>query len=380
MKIIVAMDSFKGSLTSIEAGNIIKKAIQEVDPKNQINVYPLADGGDGMLTAWMFNTVGKIETVTVTGPVGNKICASYGIIGKRAVIESATCCGLNLLEINQRNPMNTTTYGLGEIIHDAFEKGCREFVIGLGGSATNDGGMGMLQALGVEFLDQFGNTVGPYGKNLLDIQEIKKDKINLQLHQCNFIIACDVNNPLCGDNGASAVFGPQKGADEEMVRKLDQALNHYSQIMEKSFHCKTYNMKGAGAAGGLGFAFLTCFNAKLESGINLIIKNLDLEKEFCDADIVITGEGCLDKQSAMGKAPSGIAKLAQKHNCRVIAFCGQTDNSPKLNQVGIDAFFTIQQKPCSLKESLNKENSINNLSATAKQVFRLVKALGYKSL
>lgn len=372
-KVIIAIDSFKGSLTSLEAGNAVKKAIYDVDSKIQVHVYPLADGGEGMLEAWMFGSKGRIETIPVSGPAGNKIYASYGVIGNKAIIESASCCGLNLIEKNQRNPMNATTYGLGEMIWDAFEKGCREFVIGLGGSATNDGGLGMLQALGAVFLDEFGNKVGPYGRNLLKVRDINTDKINMRLQQCDFTIACDVDNPLCGKNGASAVFGPQKGADDETVRILDQALSHYSQIVEKAFCCETHNIKGAGAAGGLGFAFLTCFNTKLKPGIDLIIENLGLEKQISTADLVVTGEGSLDEQTIMGKAPFGIARLAKKYDCKVIAFCGKTDGNSKLNYAGIDAFFAIQQGPCSLKEALNKENAEKNLEATAKQVFHLIK-------
>lgn len=374
MKVVIAIDSFKGSLTSLEAGYAVKEAIESIDDKTQVCVYPLADGGEGMLEAWMFNNLGRMETIVVQGPHHGKIDASYGIIGQKAIIEIASCCGLNLVERSHRNPMNTTTYGLGEMIKDAYEKGCREFVIGLGGSATNDGGLGMLQALGMKFFDEAGRLIGPYGRDLLNIKSMEIGSIAPQLQKCMFTVASDVVNPLCGEKGASNIFGPQKGANKETVEIMDQALFNYSKIMEKSFDCNTHDMPGSGAAGGLGFAFLTCFNAQLRPGIELIIENLDLEKEFNDADIVVTGEGSMDEQTVMGKAPIGIARLAKRHNCKVISFCGKTDGSPKLNEAGIDAFFPIQQGPSTLDESMNKKIAEKNLKATAKQVFRLIRA------
>lgn len=376
MKVIIAMDSFKGSLTSLEAGNTIKEAICHVFPHSNVTVCKLADGGEGTVSALISEKEDTIINIDVTGPCGNKVMATYGISrGKTAVIEAASSCGLTLVENKKRNPMNTTTFGMGEMINDAINRGCRNFIIGLGGSSTNDGGLGMLRALGIEFFDENNHSVGVTGKNLLDVKKICTDKMNPLLKECHFTVGCDVSNPLLGESGASAVFAPQKGADRKTVEVMEKAMENYSALLEKAFNRKTADFPGAGAAGGLGFAFLTCFDAELKSGIDIVLQRNNLEELISDADIVVTGEGKIDAQTKMGKAPLGVAVLAKKHNRKVIAFCGCTDGNDCSNNEDIDAVFVIQSGPCSLAEAMKKENAQKNLKRTAIQVFNLIRSL-----
>ncbi len=376
MKAVIAIDSFKGSLSSLEAGNTVKKAFENVF-KGKAIVFPVADGGEGTVDTLLSALNGERINIDVTGPLGEQVNAFYGIInnGKTAVIEMASASGLPMVPENKRNPLNTTTYGVGEIIKDAVKRGVRDFVIGLGGSATNDGGMGMLSALGVEFKDQNNNKCGIFGRDLFDIKNISTDNILKELKECNFRAACDVTNPLCGDNGASAVFGPQKGADEKMVKDLDGALLNFSKICKNAVNIDCANIPGAGAAGGLGYALMAFLNAKLEPGIDIVLDLLNIEEEIKTADIVITGEGRLDFQTVMGKAPGGVAKMAKKYDLPVIAFSGSIGKgAQKCNDGGIDAFFPIVPSVVTLEEAMKKENAENNLYNTALQVFNTIKA------
>lgn len=378
MKAVVAIDSLKGSLSSMEAGNAIAEGIYRADAEAKVEVRPLADGGEGTVDALVQGMNGSLRKVRVTGPLGDKVDAAYGIIeeAKMAVIEMSAAAGITLVPDEKKNPLFTTTYGVGEMIRDAIEKGCRKFVVGIGGSATNDGGIGMLQALGYDFLNSKGNAV-PYGaKGLEDLAEIRKEHVLPELAQCEFKVACDVTNPLCGPLGASAVYGPQKGATPEMVREMDQWLADYVKLAANCSERADAEHPGTGAAGGLGFAFLTFTNAVLESGIKIVLEETKLEQYIQDADIVITGEGRLDGQTAMGKAPVGVAKLAGKYKIPVLAFAGSvTKDARKCNEEGIYAFFPILRGITTLEDAMDAENARRNLMETVEQVFRLIVAI-----
>lgn len=378
MKIVISIDSLKGSLTSIEAANAIKKGILSVDNKSDVVIMPLADGGEGTVEALVQGMNGEEKVISVTGPINEKVNATYGILKETntAIIEMAQASGLPLVPGELRNPLNTTTYGVGEIIKEAIEKGCRNFIVGIGGSATNDCGVGMLQALGFEFYDENDNLVGLGGKVLNQIKRIKTDNKLKELDECNFKIACDVNNPLYGENGAAYIYGPQKGATKEIVKELDKGLKNFAEVVKKDLGKDIAHIEGAGAAGGLGFGFLGFLNSKLESGIKIILDEIKLEEVVKDADIVITGEGRLDNQTAMGKAPIGVAKLAKKHGAKVIAIAGcTTPDAVKCNEEGIDAYFSIVNKAMTIDEAMKKENATQNMIETTIQIFNLIKAV-----
>ncbi len=374
MKTVIAIDSFKGSMTSMEAGYAISDGICRVLPEAEVLVRPLADGGEGTVDALVAGMNGVQETVTVTGPLGAPVAAKYGIIGKSksAIIEMSAAAGITLVPENERNPLNTTTYGVGNLIRDAILKGCRNFIIGIGGSATNDCGVGMLQALGFGMLDGDGNQV-PYGaKGLKSIKRITDDNVIPQLEECNFQIACDVTNPLCGEEGCSAVYGPQKGADAAMVKQMDSWLSDFAALTKEKYPDADADFPGTGAAGGLGYAFMAYLNGKLEPGIEIILRETGLESYIKNSELVITGEGQLDFQTSFGKAPSGVAALAKKYNIPVIAFAGSvTKDAAECNKHGIDAFFPILRRICTLEEAMNTENAKVNLTDTAEQVMRL---------
>lgn len=375
MNVLIAIDSFKGSLSSIDAGMAAAEGIKRSNSQIQTVVRPIADGGEGTVDALCLGMGGITMTIDVTGPMGEKVKASYGIIPseRTAIIEISSAAGITLVDDNEKNPLCATTYGVGEIISDAIDKGCHDFIVGIGGSATNDGGIGMLQALGFGILDKNGKPVSLGAKGLEEIKSITIDNVNPKLKECTFNIACDVTNPLCGKNGCSYVYGPQKGADTEMSQKMDKWLLKYAKIVRTVFPNADENTEGAGAAGGLGFAFVTFLNAELKRGIDLVLDKTNLEDYIKEADVVVTGEGRLDSQTSMGKAPAGIAKLAKKYNKKVIAFSGcVTRDAYKCNEFGIDAFFPILRTVCTLEEALNTDNAYENLADTAEQVFRLI--------
>ncbi|MCQ2503652.1 MAG: glycerate kinase [Saccharofermentans sp.] len=370
VKIVVAIDSFKGSLTSMEAGNAAKEGILKAVSKADVIVRPLADGGEGTFEALTSGMGGAIQQIEVTGPLGDKVTASYGIIpeSSTAVMEMSQAAGITLINESDRNPLNTTTYGVGEMIKDAIYKGCRKFIVGIGGSATNDGGIGMLQALGFKILDRNGKQVSLGARGLAEVDSISTDEVLAELSECEFKIACDVTNPLFGPNGASAVFGPQKGATPEMVADMDRWLYDFASICNDS----DPTAPGTGAAGGLGFAFKTFTNSILESGIRIVLDETNLEDYIKDADLVITGEGRLDSQTVYGKAPIGVAAIAKQYNIPVIAFAGSvSDDACIVNNYGIDAFFPITRSICSLQEAMQKETAKRNLTYTVEQVMRI---------
>jgi glycerate kinase len=375
MKITVAIDSFKGSLTTFQAGNAIAEAARSVFNGVEVSVCPLADGGEGTMEAIVLSNNGEFHEADVSNPLGKTIKAKYGIIpeSKTAVIEMATAAGLTLIEEQDRNPLYTTTYGVGELIFHAMDKGCRKFIVGIGGSATNDGGVGMLQALGFEFLDENGAQIPKGAIGLKSLKTIKTDKVIERIKECEFLVACDVKNPLCGDNGCSYVFARQKGGTDETIPLMDGWMDNYASLTQEIYPNIDKNTEGTGAAGGLGFAFLAYLNGKMQSGIEIVINETRLDEHVRQSDIVITGEGRLDRQSVMGKAPIGVARLAKKYNKKVIAFSGGIgDGAEACNGAGIDAYFPILQKPCTLQEAMNVDNAYANLKATAVQVFNLI--------
>lgn len=375
MKVVIAIDSFKGSLTSFEAGESAANGIKKVFPKAEICVRPLADGGEGTVEALTMGCGGYLNKVTVTGPLGRPVVCQYGIIeeSKTAIIEMAGAAGITLISDNERNPLYTTTYGVGEVIKDAIENGCRHFLVGIGGSATNDGGIGMLQALGFELLDKDGNQV-PFGAiGLKELDHISSDHVIPELQDCTFRIACDVTNPLCGEQGCSAIYGPQKGATPTMIMQMDKWLSYYAKLARESFPNANPRYAGAGAAGGLGFAFLTFFHATLESGIKIVLEETKLRDFIKNADIVITGEGRLDGQTVMGKAPIGVAKIAKEYKKPVLAFSGCVTSDAKCcNVEGIDAFFPILRNVVTLEEAINTNHAKQNMEDTVEQVFRVI--------
>ena len=374
MKIVIAIDSFKGSLTSTQAAEAVKEAFLRRHKNAEAVIRPLADGGEGTVDALAEGLGGEIMRATVTGPLGAPVSAKYCILkDKTAVIEMAEAAGLPLVPPELRNPSVTTTYGVGELIKHAVERGCRSFIVGIGGSATNDGGAGMLSALGFSFLDKNGDAIAPGAAGLEDLCKIGTENAIPELSECSFRVACDVKNPLCGEHGCSAVYGPQKGATPENVRTMDAALERYARLAKSVFKDADADHPGSGAAGGLGFAFRTFLGASLESGVGIILDQTRLEEYIKDADLVVTGEGRLDSQTVMGKAPIGVATLAKKHGKRVIAFSGcVTEDAEILNSHGIDAFFPIIRGITTVEEALRPEVAYKNLAATAYQVFGLV--------
>lgn len=375
MKIVVAIDSMKGSLSSMEGGMAIKEGILRAMPDAQVTVMPLADGGEGTTEALTRGLGGRRISVTVTGPDGNPVTANYGYLeeSRTAVMEMATAAGITLIPLKRRDPMKATTRGVGEMILNALEQGCESFLIGIGGSATNDGGLGMLKALGFQFLDSHGQDVGEGAQALGKISRIQAESADPRLFRCRFRIACDVVNPLCGPEGATHIFGPQKGLSEWQTEAVDRDMAHFAAVTAETLEKDLKHTAGTGAAGGLGFAFLAYLNGELTPGIDLVLDAVGLEQKIAEADIVVTGEGRLDAQTAMGKAPVGVARLAKRHGARVIAFAGSvTPDARACNDAGIDAFFPILRSIRTLEQAMEPNEARRNLTDTTEQVFRLL--------
>ena len=375
MKVVIAIDSLKGSLSSMEAGMAIKDGILAAKPDAEVIVKPLADGGEGTTDALIEGMNGERIDLTVTGPMHTPVDAYYGYLKdtNTTVMEMASAAGITLVPDSEKNPLLATSYGVGEMINDAIQRGCRNFIIGIGGSVTNDGGIGMLKALGVRFLDENDEDAGEGGQALAKVARIDVSGMNPLLKECHIQVACDVNNPLCGENGSTYVYGPQKGVTEDMKKTLDEAMAHFARVTSETLENDYLNTPGAGAAGGLGYAFLAYTGAALTPGIELILDAVGLEEELSSADVVVTGEGRLDFQTAMGKAPVGVARLAKKYNAKVIAFAGSvTKEATACNKEGIDAFFPILRSVCTLAEAMDPVAARNNMTATVEQVFRLL--------
>lgn len=379
MKIIIAIDSFKGSLSSMAAGEAAARAAREVFPAAEVQVFPLADGGEGTVDALTHGLGGEIVRLDVTGPLQKPIGSRFGLLPAThtAVIEMADAAGLPLVPAAERDPRRTTTYGLGELILAAMERGCREFIIGIGGSATNDCGLGMLTALGAKFLNEEGAPVGITGGDLAAVRHIKLDSLHPTLRECRFRIACDVTNPLCGPNGCSAVYGPQKGATPAIAEEMDAAIKAFALLAEKESGISGAELPGAGAAGGLGFAFHSFLGGELKPGITLVLDAMNIKDALKGADLLLTGEGRMDAQTAMGKAPVGVARLAKAESpaLKAIALCGcALPDAEAVNQSGIDAYFPILHLPMTVTEAMEEETALRNLEQTTKQALRLYRA------
>ena len=367
MKIVAALDSFKGSLSSLELADAVEKGVRKVFPDAEILKVPVADGGEGTTEA----LCRELRTVSVHDPLGNPIQAVYGVLPDgTAVIETAAASGLPLIPPGRRNPLIGSTFGTGEMIRHAFTTGCRNFILGLGGSATNDGGMGLLSALGFEFTDAAGNLLPGSGADLIKIRGINGEKARAKLSGCRFLAACDVKNPLYGPNGAAFIFAPQKGADAEVVRILDDGLRNYAAVAGKRFA----RTPGSGAAGGLGFALLTFLEAELRPGIELILAKQNFDALLEGADFVITGEGRMDSQTLQGKTPIGVAAAAKRRGIPVIALAGGlADDAGVVHDHGIDAVFSIQNRPVSLAEAMDKTNAARMTELRTEEIFRVIR-------
>ena len=371
MHIVIAMDSFKGSVDSRTAGEAVATGVRRADAAASVTVVPFADGGEGTVDA-IIAAGGRLCQKTVAGPTGVPVAATYGIKGEAAVIEMAAAAGLVLVPKEARDPMHTTTFGVGELICDALDKGCRRLIVGIGGSATNDGGTGLLSALGVRFLGADGAPVARGAKGLAEIERIDLSGLDERLAACEIFVACDVTNPLCGARGCSAVYGPQKGATPETVAAMDAAMAQYAAKTAAVLPHADPEAEGAGAAGGLGFAFAAYLGATLTPGAPLVIAETGLEEKIKNADLVFTGEGRLDGQSAMGKAPVAVATLAKKYGKPVVALCGcATPDATACHAFGIDAFFPVLQAPMTVGEAMENTTAEGNIAATAEQAMRL---------
>lgn len=372
MKIVIAPDSFKESMTALEVADAIEAGLKKVLPDAEYVKVPMADGGEGTVQSLIDATEGKLVETEVTAPLGNKVTAAFGISGdgRTAIIEMAAASGLHLVSQQERNPLDTTSYGTGELICAALDAGVRKIILGIGGSATNDGGAGMLQALGVKLLDKQNQSIGFGGGRLKDLAKVDISDLDKRLADVEIDVACDVDNPLCGEKGASATFGPQKGATPEMVQELDDALYHFSEIVEQDLGLNIRDRAGAGAAGGMGAGLLLLPNVALKAGVQIVIEAVNLADLVKDADFVVTGEGRMDAQSAHGKTPVGVAKTAKAFGKPVIAIVGcLREDYEVVYEQGVDAVFPIIRQLGSLEETL--KNGHHNLVSAAQNVARL---------
>ncbi|MFZ1873784.1 MAG: glycerate kinase [Chania sp.] len=368
-KVVIAPDSFKESLSALEVAHAIERGFRQIFPDVQYVLLPMADGGEGTVDSMVAATGGEIVTVSATGPLGKPVAAFYGLLGdgETAVIEMAAASGLHLAASNERDPRITTSYGTGELILAALERGVKSIILGIGGSATNDGGAGMMQALGAKLLDKNHQPLQPGGAALAQLAHLDLSQLDPRLQQVKITVACDVDNPLCGEKGASAVFGPQKGATPAMVQELDNALHHYGTLLEQVTGRAVLNVAGAGAAGGMGAALIGFLAAQLRPGIEIVIETLQLEEALRDADLVITGEGRLDSQSIHGKTPIGVARVAKRHQLPVIGIAGSlAADYQVVHQHGIDAAFSVLDRIVTLEEAL--AGAARNLEVTARNV------------
>ncbi|MBV6540212.1 glycerate kinase [Ursidibacter maritimus] len=374
MNIVIAPDSFKESLSALEVAKAIEIGFRRVYPNANYQLVPMADGGEGTVQSLTDATSGDLQKTSVIAPLGNVVDAVWGISKDRqiAFIEMAEASGLHLVPIEHRNPLKTTSYGTGQLIKAALDQGVSKIILGIGGSATNDGGVGMLQALGGQFKDHAGKEIGFGGDQLAQIESIDLSSLDARLANVEFEVACDVNNPLCGERGASAIFGPQKGATAEMVDILDRALHHFAKKVESQFGLNIAEKRGAGAAGGMGGGLLLLSNIKLQSGVEIVIDAVALADKIQTADLVITGEGRMDAQSISGKTPIGVAKVAKQYAKPVIAITGcLKEDYPVVYQYGIDAVFPIIRQLDSLDATLKAGS--DNLISTVENVARLLK-------
>ena len=374
MKIVIAPDSFKGSLTALQVSDAVEQGVKRIFPNVQIEKVPMADGGEGTVQSLVDATGGQLLAESVTDPLGGKVEANYGILGDgvTAVIEMAAASGLPLVPLDKRNPMLTTTYGTGELIKAALERGCRKFIIGIGGSATTDGGGGVAQALGVRLLDSNGKDIEFGGIGLSKLAKIDMSTIDERIAETETVVACDVDNPLTGQRGAARVYGPQKGATPEQVELLDQYLEHFAEIVKRDLGKDVKETPGSGAAGGLGAGLMAFLNAELKSGIDIVIEASDLRKRMAGADLVITGEGQLDEQTAYGKTPTGVSRVAEEMGIPVLAIAGGIKSGAETSyEEGIDAMMSIVPGPISLEEAIERSSEL--VAETAERAARIMK-------
>ena len=373
-RIIVAPDSFKESLTAAEVASCVADGIRRVLPAAEVIQIPLSDGGEGLTDALISGTGGRYMDREVTGPLGNKVTARFGVLGdnRTAVIEMAAASGLALVPREERNPMITTTYGTGELIKAALDLGCRRMIVGIGGSATNDGGSGMAEALGVKLLDADGKRIGPGAAGLLTLHTIDMSAADPRLPEAEIMVACDVTNPLCGPTGASYVYGRQKGADSEMLPVMDQGLLNLARVIKHDIGIEVQELSGAGAAGGLGAGLVAFAGGKLRSGLGMVFEILDFESRLAaGVDLVITGEGQINTQTLYGKVPAGVARLAKKYRLPVLAIAGSIGpGADKAYETGIDAIMSITPGPISLDESMARAGEL--ISDAAARAMRLI--------
>jgi glycerate kinase len=377
MNILIAIDSFKGSLSTTQLADTIEMGIKDVSSDYFIKKIPIADGGEGTYETLVQGLGGTKVRVQVKDPLFNNIYAEYGILNDQtAIIEMAKSSGLTLVPANLRNPLNTSTFGVGQMIKDAIYKGSRNFIIGIGGSATNDAGIGMLSALGYVFKDESGNELIPKGSSLSKIKSIDSTFALKELSECEFLVACDVDNPLYGELGAAYVYGAQKGASIEDIKELDYGLQNFSSVIKETTGKNIAFISGSGAAGGLGGGFLSLLNSKLAPGIDIIFDKFKIIEDIKWADMIITGEGRLDFQTIMGKAPIGVAKIAKQYDIPVIALAGSiTEDAKKGHKHGITSMFSIMDSPMSLEEAMDEENAKRLIYNKTNELFRLIKAI-----
>ncbi|WP_312283038.1 glycerate kinase [Pseudescherichia sp.] len=375
MKIVIAPDSYKESLSALDVATAIEQGFREIFPQAEYIKLPVADGGEGTVEAMVAATQGRIVEVTVTGPLGTQVEGFYGLSGdeQSAFIEMAAASGLELVLPEQRNPLITTSWGTGELIRHALDAGVKHIIIGIGGSATNDGGAGMVQALGAKLLDSEGNPLGQGGGALETLARIDISELDRRLHDCRIEVACDVTNPLTGKEGATAIFGPQKGATPEMITRLDAALAHYAELIKRDLDLDVLDLAGGGAAGGMGAALFAFCGAELRQGIEIVTDALHLDRYVAEADLVITGEGRIDSQTVHGKVPVGVAKVAKCYNKPVIGIAGSlTADVGVVHEHGIDAVFSVIYGICTLDDAL--KNAAENVRMTARNVAAVLKA------
>ncbi|MCT4702810.1 glycerate kinase [Enterobacteriaceae bacterium H20N1] len=369
MKIVIAPDSWKESLSALEVATQIEAGFREIFPDASYVKLPVADGGEGTVEAMVAATEGSVVEIEVTGPLGKPVKAFYGLSGSGecAFIEMAAASGLEQVPAAERNPLITTSWGTGELIRHALDGGVKHIIIGIGGSATNDGGIGMVQALGAKLLDEKGEQLGYGGGELKKLASVDISELDKRLRNCRIEVACDVTNPLTGGEGASAIFGPQKGASPEMVKQLDDALGHYAKIIARDLDIDVLTMAGGGAAGGMGAALYAFCGAELRQGIEIVTEALNLDELVRDADLVITGEGRIDSQSIHGKVPVGVAKVAKRYNKPVIGIAGSlTEDVGVVHEHGLDAVFSVLYTICTLEEALKSAG--NNLRMAARNI------------
>ena len=371
MKVIIAIDSFKGSLTSREAGEAVRQGILQIHPDWDTDIITIADGGEGMLNVMLEATGGKSITVEAHDPLMQRALATYGISadGTTAFIEMANISGLPLVPTEQRNPMKTTTYGTGELIRDALEKGCTQFIIGIGGSASNDAGTGMLQALGFRFLNHERKPLGLGGEILQEIAFIDDSEKHSLLKNAHFIVACDVKNPFYGPEGAAHVFARQKGADDNMIAQLDEGMRSFAHLIQKETGKDIANEPGSGAAGGMGGGLMAFLDAELQSGADLLLDICQFNKRIADTNLIITGEGRIDRQSLMGKIPGKILQRGQANHIPVIAIAGCVEDKDLLLKAGFKGVYATKPEDMALEEAMKREVAIDNIRNTVKRIF-----------